>query len=63
MDLLKRIISWIFGLFQKSETPELDREIEQKKDNIKKFDEELNSEYNDVEEAMSEWRNDDDKLH
>lgn len=56
MALLKKIIDWVLGLFQKSETPEIDAKIKERQERIKKLDEELEKEYNDVKDAMSEWR-------
>lgn len=62
MNLLKRIVSWILALFQKSETPEIDAKIEEKKQVIKDIDKELENEYNGVEDALKEWKGD-GKLH
>jgi len=56
--MLKKIINWILNLFRKSETPELDAKIEEKKDRIKDIDKELEKEYNDVDDAIEELKND-----
>jgi hypothetical protein len=54
--MIKRIINWFLGLFQKSETPELDAKIEAKKDRIEELDKELDKEYDSVKSAMDEWK-------
>lgn len=55
MDLFKRIINWILGLFSKSPTPVLDEKIKEKKEKIKELDKELDEKYTDVDKALEEW--------
>lgn len=56
MKLLKRIINWVLGLFQKSETPEIDAKIKKKQEKLKDLDRELKDEYTGVDEALEEWK-------
>jgi len=54
--MIADFIKWIIGLFTSTDTtPEIDKKIEDRKDTIKKLDEELDKEYNSVEEGMKEW--------
>jgi flagellar motility protein MotE (MotC chaperone) len=56
MQIIKKIINWIMGLFQKPETPELDKKIDDTKERIKKIDKELEVEYTEIEESKKEWK-------
>ena len=55
MVVFKKLINWFLGLFQKSETPHLDKKIAEKKAKIKKLDKKLEEEYSDVDASMEEW--------
>jgi vacuolar-type H+-ATPase subunit I/STV1 len=57
MDLLKRIMNWILNLFRKSETPELDAKIKEKKQVIDSIDKELKEEYTEIDDAIEELKN------
>lgn len=56
MSIIRRLLEWLLSFFQKSETPELDAKIEEKKEEIKKIDEELKDKYDNVKDAKSEWK-------
>lgn len=53
---IRKILSWLLSFFKKSETPELDGKIEQKKKNIKEIDKELKKKYDNVKDGMKEWK-------
>ena len=55
MKYIKRFLSWLLSFFQ-SETPELDKKIDQKKEELKQIDRELENKYDDVESAKDEWK-------
>lgn len=52
---IRKILNWLLSFFQKSETPELDVKIEEKKKIIKEIDEELKKKYDNVKDSMEEW--------
>lgn len=55
--MFKSILEWLLSLFtHKSETPELDKKIQDKKDSIKEIDKELQEIYDKVDAAKEEWR-------
>lgn len=60
MSIIRRLLEWLLSFFQKSETPELDAKIEEKKEEIKKIDEELKKKYKDIESAKAEWEPEDE---
>ena len=55
--MLARLFNWILSLFweSKSETPKLDKEIEDTKNRIKDIDEELEDTIDTEQKAMDEW--------
>jgi len=55
MVVFKKLINWFLGLFQKSETPHLDKKIAEKKAKIKELDKKLEEGYYDVDTALEEW--------
>ena len=56
MNIIRRFLSWLLSFFQKSETPELDAKIEEKKEEIKKIDDKLKDKYDNVKDSMEEWK-------
>lgn len=57
MSTIKRILEWLLGLIApSSDTPELDKKIQKKKDSIKEVDKELQEIYDKVDAAKEEWR-------
>ena len=56
MSIIRRLLQWLLSFFQKSETPELDAKIKEKKEEIKKIDEELKNKYDNVDDSMEEWK-------
>lgn len=54
--MLSNIINFIMSFFRtKSETPEIDAKIKDKKKKIKELDKELKEGYDSVDEALDEW--------
>lgn len=53
---IQRILKFLLSFFKKSETPELDVKIEEKKKNIKEIDKELKKKYDNVKDGMKEWK-------
>jgi hypothetical protein len=56
MNIIRRLLQWLLSFFQKSETPELDAKIEERKEQIKKIDEKLKDKYDNVDNSMGEWK-------
>ena len=56
MSIIRRLLEWLLSFFQKSETPELDAKIEEKKKDIKEIDKELKKKYDNVKDGMKEWK-------
>ena len=53
---IRRFLNWLLSFFETSETPELDAKIQEKKQKIKKLDEELKDKYDNVDDSMKEWK-------
>lgn len=54
--MIRRFLRWLLSFFENSPSPGLDKEIADKKKEIKAIDKELEKEYSTVEDAMKEFK-------